>query len=211
MQKLTGQALFFALVCFGVLFSSNAQAGDLENGINIEIIKESVSPNAEELPIGLPIVPDTKRQIIVMGAFATLEQPKLSTAAASNCALDPFIKQRYLFPTFHPFFLGVAIKNRTTRPRTLQVRFNVSGPSQLEETKTITVPAGSVCLTDIDVIFSVPGSYKLTTSIPLKGRHGKAEMFFDLSDNAPIPTPEPTATATPAPTGTATPAAQPTP
>lgn len=144
----------------------------------------------------LPIIPGAKGSIVILGAFATRKEPKLSTEEDSDCPIEDSIDLQYKFPTLQPFFIGIAIKNKSDDTKDVKVSFTITGPAIYRETSEITIPEGSTCLAFIDVIFFTPGLYKISGGVPFRGA---AEMIVELSDEIPTPTPTPTLTPTPTP------------
>lgn len=141
------------------------------------------------------LLPGTRRNIVVMGAFATLEEPKLSTEVDSSCPIGFNINQRYVFSTSEKVFIGLAIKNTAPNSKSLKVAFLVTGPLILKKTLDITIAADSICLPVINLPTDIPtGLYKIFGFVP--GR-GEADAIIEFRDDLATPTPTPMPTPTP--------------
>ncbi len=151
-----------------------------------------------------------KDDLTVLGAFATSDEPELSTELESSCSLDKSINQRFLFSTAEKVFFGMVIRNVGVDSKNITVSFKVTGPLVLNEDINITVPAESICLAFTNLPVELPeGVYKLSSAVSGLGKAGLLIVFEDdFNFSTPIQTPIVTSTpaSTPVVTPTPTPA-----
>lgn len=164
-----------------------------------EIDDEGYFSNESDFePELFPLIPDTKRNIVVMGAFATTDEPLLSTEDNSNCSISSAVEQEYEFSTGEKVFFGLAIKNTTTSSKNLKVLFLVTGPIIQKIVTEVTIPAESICMPFTNLPKEIPeGLYKISGFVPGRGR---ASIIIDFTDRVITPTPATTPTPVPEPT-----------
>lgn len=212
MKKIWTYACIFLAICLNALSSIHVKASEDEWEIYIDNTVQMDAQDISEINgtrndieesdildeiTKVPFLPGTRRNIVVMGAFATLEEPKLSTEKDSGCPLGFNINQRYVFSTSEKVFIGLAIKNATPNSKSLKVSFLVTGPLILKKTLDITIAADSICLPVINLPIEIPtGLYKIFGFVP--GR-GEADAIIEFRDDLATPTPAPLPIPTPTP------------
>ena len=216
MQKLLIFGSVFLISCFnflyfqGSIFAEN-ESVDFQAANN----KDDISAHAKFPPDLDPVLVGIRKDIVVLGAFATVEEPQFSTAFASDCPITSIIAERYVFFTEELVFIGVALKNKTDESKTVEIKFSVNGPIILNESIETTIPANSVCLPFINLPIFIPEGFYDIAAIVESG--GRTSMTIEFRDDLVIPTPltsqtlTPEPTKEPAPTPIATPIATPTP
>lgn len=194
----------------GSIFAKNESA-DFQAVDN----NEDISAQAKFPPDLNPVLVGIRKDIVVMGVFATVEEPQFSTVIASDCPITSIIAERYVFFTEELVFIGVALKNKTEESKTVEVKFAVDGPIKFDESIETTIPANSVCLPFTNLPIFIPEGFYNITCIVESG--GRASMTIEFRDDLVIPTPltsqTPTPELTPEPTQkpAATPIVTPTP
>ena len=92
--------------------------------------------------------------IVVMGAFATAEEP----------TTEP-IPLTYEYPTFSKFYVGIVVINTSDRDKDVTVTFELSGIRSGKEDAEFTIPGESTFLAYIDDTLGRPGFYTYKTGI----------------------------------------------
>lgn len=223
-MKISNALLTNILTLFCVVWFVALTAAE---GNDTGVVNDEIVSGADYSPEFSAQILETVRPVVILGAFATAEEPQLSTEVDSKCPLTSSINQRFEFNSAEKVYFGLAIKNRSNAQRSLTVIFVVSGRNLiLNESMKITIPSGGTCLPFTSLPTGIPdGLYKLSGG--LLGR-GSANIIVSLDDDNPLPgstpvtspaheatptptatppisTPEPSVTATPVPTGTPTP------
>lgn len=92
--------------------------------------------------------------MVVMGAFATTEEPTTEPIPLS-----------YEYPTFSRFYVGIVIINSSDRDKDVTVTFELSGIRSGKEDAEFTIPGESTFLAYIDDTLGRPGFYTYKAGI----------------------------------------------
>lgn len=188
MQKKAISFTIFSIICFTLFFQASLIAQQIPEIPGL--------PDLPDLP-DLPSLPDNRKNLVILGAFATAEEPILPTDTASKCPTSPFINERFIYAPEEKVFIGLAIANTSGDTKDILVAFNVTGPIILSEEIEATIAPESICLVSTNLPRDVPaGVYKINGIV--RGRGGALlKILFD--DDFQVPTPVPTPTPAPTP------------